>query len=86
MNALHVFWKYTTVKDKFLIAAVGVSPLLVVLHALDIQSRGLLPKGFWPMSAFLFFFIFIVVFALRYGMYREAKKAKVLLIRIKTGL
>ncbi|KQT01579.1 hypothetical protein ASG42_26550 [Rhizobium sp. Leaf391] len=86
MNALRVVWKFSKWKDKFLIAVVAISPALIVLHAWVLQSRGLLAKGVWAISALLFFFVCIGVFALIVGIYREAKNAKVVADRIKSAL
>ncbi|KQT01810.1 hypothetical protein [Rhizobium sp. Leaf386] len=76
MNALRVFWKYTTVKDKFITLFAFFMPALIFFDALEKQSRGALAKGFWAFSALVFLFVYIGVSALIVGIYREAKKAK----------
>ncbi|KQS91195.1 MULTISPECIES: hypothetical protein [unclassified Rhizobium] len=77
MNALRVFWKYTTVKDKFAITFFAFfMPALIVSDALEKQSRGAVAKGFWAFSALVFFFYYMGIFALIFGLYRQAKKAK----------
>ncbi|KQU08370.1 hypothetical protein [Rhizobium sp. Leaf453] len=76
MNALRIFWEYTTVKDKFMAFFAFFMPALIFFDALEKQSRGALAKGFWAFSALAFFAVYIGVSALIVGIYREAKKAK----------
>jgi len=76
MNALRVFWQYSTIKDKIVTAFVAIAPALLVLHAVELQSRGVLAKGSWAFGALMLFFIYMGAFALIFGIYRQAKKAK----------